>query len=465
MYSLKEVIESKSLVVFGASRDPMKPGSLLIFALKSTGFTGNVAGINPQGGEVHGVPLYPKLADVPFPVDLAVLIIPPAAVVQSLRDCAERGVKGVVISAEGFAESGPEGRRYQEQVREILQATGMRAFGPNTLGIVNTETGLCTSYGADPAMLKPGSIGFAAQSGIFVGALLRNISSSGIHISKGFGLGNKVDVDESDILEYLADDAQTRTIGLYVEDIRDGQRFFDIARRTTASKPILMLKGGRTLAGAHAVSSHTASLAMDDAILNGVLRQVGVIRMYSVEEFVASLIGFDWTPLPRGNLIAVVTYSGAQAIMCVDAATEAGLRLAQFSPATQERLASIMPSAYKRQNPIDTYPDSNIKGFERTTIGVAHALLEADEVDAVIFISFANNEVNPYGPIVDALKGRLTKPFFFCIAGSRTDVEETIKLLLANRLPAVPYPDMAVRALTHMVGYARRVGVAPPLGE
>ncbi|MCG6536034.1 MAG: CoA-binding protein, partial [Syntrophales bacterium LBB04] len=204
-------MDSKNLAVFGASRDPLKPGSLLIYALKETGFSGNVAGINPQGGEVHGVPLYPRLADVPFPVELAVLIIPPAAVVQSLKDCAACGVKGVVISAEGFAEAGPEGRRYQEQVREILRTSGIRAFGPNTLGIVNTETGMSTSYGADVDMLKRGSIGFAAQSGIFVGAILRYLSSSGVYISKGFGLGNKVDVDETDILEYLADDEQTRT--------------------------------------------------------------------------------------------------------------------------------------------------------------------------------------------------------------------------------------------------------------
>lgn len=461
MYSIKEVVESKNLAVFGASRDPLKPGSLLIYALKETGFTGNVAGINPQGGKVHGVPLYPRLADVPFPVELAVLIIPPAAVVQSLKDCAAAGVKGVVISAEGFAEAGPEGRRYQEEVREILRTTGIRAFGPNTLGIVNTETGMSTSYGADGDMLKPGSIGFAAQSGIFVGAILRYLGSSGVHISKGFGLGNKVDVDETDVLEYLADDEQTRTIGLYVEDIRDGRRFFDVAKRAAARKPVLMLKGGRTPAGARAVASHTASLAMDDAVLNGALRQAGVLRVHGVEEFIASLLGFDWTGLPRGNRIAVVTYSGAQAIMSVDAAMETGLELAGFSASTQERLSAFIPSAYKRQNPIDTYPDTNVKGFEATTIGIARTLLEADEVHGIIYIAFSHLLMYPYQPIIDALKGRLTKPFFFCISGGRTDVEHTIKLLLANRIPAIPFTDEAVRAIAHMVRHARRVGVAP----
>ncbi len=462
MYSVKDVMEARGVAVFGASRDPLKPGSMLLSCLKETGFAGAYAGVNPQGGQVHGIPLYPKLADVPFPVDLAVLIIPPAAVVQALKDCAARGVKGAVISAEGFAESGPEGRRHQDAVREILDASGMRAFGPNTLGIVNTETGLSTSYFTDDAMLKRGSIGFAAQSGIFVGALLRYLSSSGIHISKGFGLGNKVDVNETDVLEYLADDPQTRTIGLYVEDIRDGRRFFEAARRAAARKPVLLLKGGRTSDGAEAVFSHTASLAMDDAVLDGALRQAGVLRMPAVDEFTAALLGFDWTALPRGNRIAVITYSGAQAIMSVDAATESGLAVARFSDATQERLARFIASPYKRRNPIDIYPDMNVRGFEETAVGLVRTLLAAEEVDGIVFISFAHLAAYPYEPVAEALAGTLTKPVFFSLFGSRPDVEECTRLLLDRRIPCVPTPELAVRALVHMVRYARYVGAAPP---
>lgn len=461
MYSVKDVVDSKNIVVFGASRDMLKPGSVLIYALKDTGFKGNVAGINPQGGEVYGVPLYSKLSDVPFSVDLAVMIIPPAAVVQSLRECAAKGVKGVVISAEGFAEAGPEGRRYQEQIQELLQATGMRAFGPNTLGIVNTETGLATSYAADRLMMKPGSIGFAAQSGIFVGALMRYLSSAGIHISKGIGLGNKVDVDETDVLEYFAEDEQTRTIGLYLEGIRDGRRFLEAAKRTTRRKPVLLLKGGRTSEGARAIASHTASLALNDAVLDGALRQAGVLRMRDIEELTGTLIGFDWTGLPKGNRIAVITYSGAQAIMCIDAATEAGLEIARFSEVTDEKLSQVIRTGYKRQNPIDLYPDMMWKGFEATAVGILEALLEDDGVNGIIFIAFAQMGTDMYLPVLDAIEGKLTKPLFFTLLGTWDDLYATYRLLLSRRIPCVPYPETAVRAITHMWRHARRVGVAP----
>lgn len=178
MRSIREILEAKSVVVIGASRDPEKPGAQLLKVLKEVGYRGSVAGVNPQGGEIFGTPLYRSMQDVPFNADLAVMLIPPRFVPEALRECARKGVMGVVISAEGFAETGSEGAKYQEDVRTILKSTGMRGFGPNTLGLVNTQTKLTTSYFASPRMLAPGSIGFASQSGIFVGALLSYLGLS-----------------------------------------------------------------------------------------------------------------------------------------------------------------------------------------------------------------------------------------------------------------------------------------------
>ena len=186
MRSIREILDARSVVVIGASRDPEKAGAQLLRVLKKVGFRGQVAGVNPQGGEVFETPLYRSLEEVPFAVDLAVLHIPPRLIPAVLLDCVRKGVKGVVISAEGFAETGAEGAKYQEEVKNILQSSGMRGFGPNTLGLVNTATGLTTSYYAGPRMLRPGPIGFAAQSGIFVGALLRYLSSfEGFQLSRG----------------------------------------------------------------------------------------------------------------------------------------------------------------------------------------------------------------------------------------------------------------------------------------
>ncbi|MBI5549984.1 MAG: CoA-binding protein, partial [Desulfobacterales bacterium] len=390
MRPIKEVLESKNIAIFGASQDPAKPGALLIDTLLQNGFKGRIAGINPKGGEFQGVPFYRTIEAVPFDVGLVSMIIPPVAVPEALRACARKGVKGAVISSEGFSESGDDGRAIQQEIRTILRQSDIRGFGPNTLGLVNTETGLTTSYFANRNMLTPGSVGFAAQSGIFVGALLMHMSAFPVYrISKGLGLGNKVDVDESDALEYLAEDAQTRIIGLYLEDIRDGQRFFEAARRAVRQKPVILLKGGRSQAGSAATASHTASMAVNDAVLDGVLRQTGVLRLKAIDEMLSLFMGFQWAPLPRGNRIALVTFSGAQAIMSIDRASELDLTLSRFKAETMDRLAAVIATASKRKNPVDTYPDMNVHGFEKTSLSILEALFDDDGVDGILFISFA----------------------------------------------------------------------------
>jgi acyl-CoA synthetase (NDP forming) len=414
-----------------------------------------VAGVNPQGGEVFEMPLYRSLQEVPFAVDLAVLHIPPAVVPDALNECARKGVKGVVISAEGFAETGAQGAKYQEEVRAILRSTGMRGFGPNTLGLVNTATGLTTSYYSSSRMLNPGSIGFVAQSGIFVGALLRYLSSfDGLQISKGIGLGNKVDVDECEALAYLMEDEQTRIIGMYLEDVRDGRRFLEVARKATAQKPVLLLKGGRTKEGARATASHTASLAVEDSVFEGAIRQAGVLRMYAIDEFIRTLKGFLNMPLPPGGRIALVTYSGAQAIMSIDAAVEEGLQVARFAEATREKISRVIATASKARNPVDLFPDMLAHGFEKTAMEVLGALLEDDGVDAIIFVSFAIFGAEPYRPIIDFLRGRCHKPVFFSLLGTQKDIEMSRVFLEENRFPCYEFPEMGVRVLARMRKYA-----------
>ena len=457
MHSVRDVMESRSVAVIGASRDPFKPGALILKVLQDVGFQGHFAGVNPQGGEVYGIPLYKSLAEVPFPVDLAVMLIPPSGVPRAVADCARRGVKGVVITSEGFAEAGAKGREYQEEVRLVLRQTGMRGFGPNTLGLVNTETRLTTSYFADARMLRPGSVGFAAQSGIFVGALLRYLSSlKGLSISKGLGLGNKVDVDESDALAYLRQDEQTRIIGMYLEGIRDGRRFLEEARAAVKSKPVLLLKGGRSSEGAHASASHTASLAVDDRIIDGALRQAGVLRMAGIDELIGTLKGFLWMPLPKGDRVAMVTYSGAQAIMSIDKAMELGLAMAGFAPETQEKLSTVIATPSKALNPVDLFPDMMVHGFEKTSIEILKALLEDDGVHGVFFISFAFWGTAPYQPIVELLQGQRKKPVFFALLGPKEDVEACQELLEESRIPCYLFPEMGVRAFSHMWRYASR---------
>ena len=456
MRPIKEILEAKSVAVIGASRDQGKPGAQLLKVLKEVGYQGSVAGVNPQGGEVFGTLLYRNLQEVPFNVDLAVLLIPARLVPEALRECARKGVKGVVISAEGFAETGPEGAKYQEEASAILKSTGMRGFGPNTLGVINTATKLTTSYFANARMLMPGSIGFAAQSGIFVGALLRYLSSfDGLHLSKGIGLGNKVDVNESDALSYLMDDEQTKIIGMYLEDVKDGRLFADNVKEAVAKKPVLIVKSGRTQAGARASASHTASLAVEDAVFDGVIRQAGAIRLTGIDDFIRTLRGFLNMPLPGGDRLAFVTYSGAQAIMSIDAAVEHGLQVARLGETTKARIAGVIATPSKTKNPIDIFPDWLAHGYEKTMSEILKALLDDQGVDGIVFISFADATPEVYQPMVDILKGERRKPVFLSLLGDNKEKEACQSFLNGNGLPCYDFPEYAVRVFAHMRQYAR----------
>lgn len=458
MRSIKKVLESKNIAIFGASRNPVKPGALLIATLRENGFKGRIAGINPKGGEFQGVPFYRSIEDVPFDVDLVSMIIPPQAVPGALKACARKGVKGVVITSEGFSESGETGRAIQEEIRSILHDTGMRGFGPNTLGLVNTETGLTTSYFANRNMLMPGSVGFAAQSGIFVGALLMHMGAFPVYrISKGLGLGNKVDVDETDALEYLAEDDQTRIIGMYLEDIRDGERFFEAARRAVRQKPVILLKGGRSEAGGRAVTSHTASMAGNDVVLDGVLRQAGVLRANKIDEMLAMIMGFQWAPLPRGNRVALVTFSGAQAIMSIDRASETGLELARFGPGTMDRLAAVISTEPKRKNPVDTYPDMNVHGFEKTSLSILEALFDDNGVDGIFFISFAAYGTEALRPLAEMIRQRANKPVFVSLLGDPGQEAQCRSFLMEQEIPVFDYPETGIEVFARMWHYARHL--------
>jgi acyl-CoA synthetase (NDP forming) len=429
---------------------------MLLKALRDTRFHGDIAGVNPKGGEVHGLPLYRKLDEVPFPVEMAVLIIPPQGMAEAVADCARRGVKGIVIPSEGFSETGSQGEQYQNEIRGILKSSGMRGFGPNTLGIVNTETGLTTSYFSTDRTLRHGSMGFVTQSGIFIGALLRYMSSfEAFRISKGLGLGNKIDVDESEALAYLGEDEQTRVVGMYLEDVRDGRRFLEVAREAATRKPVLMLKGGRTTEGARATATHTASLAVQDDVFNGALRQAGVLRMRGIDELMATLLGFQQMPLPRGGRVALVTYSGAQAIMSIDAAMEEGLRVAEFKKETRERLAGVIATASKTRNPVDLFPDMMSQGFEKVGSEIMKALLADDGVDGIVFISFGIEGPEPLRPLAEIIRENNIKPVFFSMMGDAHEVEAGRVFLEQHEIPFYLFPEMAIRVMANMWQYAR----------
>ena len=305
-------------------------------------------------------------------------------------------------------------------------------------------------------MLAPGTIGFAAQSGIFVGALLRYLSSlTGLHLSKGIGLGNKVDVNESDALSFLADDDPTRVIGLYLEDVKDGNRFAKNLKKATAKKPVLIIKSGRTQAGAKASASHTASMAVEDAVFDGIVRQAGAIRLYAIDEFVRTLKGFLNMPLPVGDRLAYVTYSGAQAIMSIDTTMEQGLQTAKLADATLTRIGRVIATTSKTKNPIDIFPDWLAHGYEKTMTEVVKALLDDQGVDGIVFISFAEPNPEVYQSLIDVVQSDRRKPVFASLLGDNRDKAACEHLLDSGGLPCFDFPEQAVRVFARMRQYAK----------
>jgi acetyltransferase len=278
-----------------------------------------------------------------------------------------------------------------------------------------------------------------------------------LHISKGMGLGNKIDIDESDALEFFAHDDQTEIVGMYLEDVKDGRRFLEAAQKASAKKPVLILKGGRTSAGARATASHTASMAVNDAVFNGAITQAGVVPMGGVEELIRTLIGFRCMPLPRGDKIAFITFSGAQAIMSIDAATDEGLGLARFAKDTREKMAEVIATPSKALNPVDIYPDMLAHGFEKTTVEILKAMLDDSGVNGIVFISFSSPDNNTYLPLVELIERQKKKPVFFSLLGDRKNGESNRVFLEDHRIPCYPFPETAVRVFSHMWRYARNM--------
>ncbi|MFC1944789.1 acetate--CoA ligase family protein [Chloroflexota bacterium] len=447
--------EPASVAVFGSLLQDIGPGYCTIKNMLDFGFMGKVYPINPSLTEVMGLRVYSSLDQVMEPIDLAMVIIPPAMVPQVIEQCAQKNVKAVIIGSEGFAEAGDEGVALQRHVVEIARRAGMRILGPNTLGVVNTANGLMThtSKIGYKGFLK-GGIAYCSQSGLL---------SFGCHpmegraypVSKCCDFGNKCDVDEVDILNYLVDDPETKVIAMHLEDIKDGPRFMEAARRATAVKPVLILKPGRSTAGARAVASHTGSLAGDDQIYGSVFRQIGVIRLNGWQEFWEIPRVFASQPLPRGNRLAIISVSGAAGVLLADAATEAGLAIANFTDNTVKRLRKLSPRF--ATNPVDWGPMIAVAADPLSVLEELITTILADSnVDCAIIVVHAMViGLGLFEKIMPQIS-KLSKPLTIFNFDSDLDVMlETSRRLQALGLATYFELETAIKALSVSVAYAR----------
>jgi acetate---CoA ligase (ADP-forming) len=460
--SLAPFFRPGSVAVVGASTRRGSIGGELFRNILDSEFDGIVYPVNPKAAAVAGVRAYPSVADIPDPVDLAVFCVPGASVLAEAEAALRKGTRALCVISAGFAETGVDGARRQEELLARVRAHGARLIGPNCLGIFAAGPGLNATFA--PHAFPPGNIGFSSQSGALGLAVLERGASRGLGLSAFVSVGNKADVSSNDLLEYWEDDPETDLILLYLESFGNPRKFGRLARRVARKKPILAMKGGRTTAGQRAAGSHTAALAGSTAAVEALFRQAGVIQADSLEELADAAVLLSSQPLPQGRRVAVLTNAGGLGILCADACAAAGLELPALSEETRARLAEVLPREASIANPVDMLGSAVGAAYETV---LPHVLVDPG-IDAVIVL-FVPPVVAGADEVAEAVVRGVAaapdtgKPVLAAFVSG-----EGIPACLRGRDSGVAgfeYPESAARALAHAVDRAewlRRPLVAPP---
>lgn len=446
--SLTPFFHPAGVAVIGASSNPRKLSYGIMRNLVNSSYTGGIYPVNPGASEILGKPSYGDISAVPDPVDLAVIVLPVTAIPETLEACGQRGVKAVIIISGGFKEVGAEGEQIEARCLEIIRSYHMRMIGPNCVGLVNLHTGLNTTfiYG----LPDPGGIAFMAQSGAVMGGVVDLVQGKKVGFSHLISMGNEADVTETDLMEYLAEDPNVRVIAAYVEQIRDGRRFLEAARKVSRVKPIVLLKGGRSSAGARAVSSHTGSLAGSYAAYQAAFKQAGVIEVGSLSELFEVALAFDFQPLPRGGRAVIITNAGGPAALASDALSANGLTLDDLEPETRAILRAALNPSAQVGNPVDI-----LGGAEPPDYALCvKTLVKDSNVDIILPLLVPQALVNPAGvaqAIVDESRGS-DKTVLASIIGD-ISVNEARLVLHGARIPMYTTAEAMGTVLRHMLDY------------
>src|SRR5207249_6390606 len=345
-------------------------------------FQGPVYPVNPKTKVVGSMHAYPSVTALPEPVDLAIVAVPRDAVLRVIDECAERGVKAVVVITAGFAETDDTGRALQKQLLEKVRGHGMRMIGPNCMGLLNTEAEIQLNASFSPVFPPPGRIAMSSQSGALGLAILALATERQLGVSTFVSVGNKADVSGNDLLQYWEVDDNTDVILLYLESFGNPRRFARIARRVSRTKPIIAVKAGRTIAGRRAAGSHTAALAANDVAVDALFRQTGVIRAETLHEMFDIAAALENQPLLQGRRVAIVTNAGGPGILCTDACEAGGLVVPELSEKTRTELRKFLPAAASLSNPVDMIASARAESYRKTI----ETVLQSPDIDAIIVI-------------------------------------------------------------------------------
>jgi acetyltransferase len=443
----------RSVAVIGASRDPSKVGGSVLANLKAAGFAGRVIPVNPSASTVQGLPAVPSIAALDEAVDLAVIAVPPAHVLPTLKECVAKGVRGAVVISAGFREIGGEGQAREAELRAWLRGQPIRVLGPNCLGWIRPGHRLNVTFA--PGMPRPGRIAFISHSGALAVAILDWSRERPMGFSLFASLGNQADLTETDVLAAVAEDAETQVIVAYLEGVADGRRFFETLRAVTAAKPVVVLKAGRSAEAARAVTSHTGALAGSDRAFEAAVKQAGAVRVHTVEALFDLAHALERQPVPKGRRLAVVTNGGGLGIVATDAARDAGLVVPSLGTEVEARLRAVLPPMASVANPVDLVGDADAARFH----DALHVLGSAAVVDAALVLLTAQagtDSATVARAIASATRGWRIPVIAAFVGGPR--VAPGASALEEAGIPSYPFPERAVAALGGMtlVGEARR---------
>lgn len=438
MLGLESFFTPKSVAVIGASRTPGKLGYTILENLKLS-FRGPIYPINPNAAEILGLKSYPSVTSIKEPIDLAIIVIPAELVEKVLSECIRKKIKACIIITSGFSEIGEKER--EERLKRI--AKGTRVIGPNCIGIYKKDLDMV--FFPRNRLKRPpeGHISFITQSGAFGSILLDIVSNEGVGVSKFISLGNKLDVNEIELMSYLGDDVETRCITMYLESVSDGENFIRTAREVVARKPIVVFKAGRTEKGAEAVASHTGALAGSSEIFSAALKQAGIIEARDSEEIFDFAKSLANQPIMRDNRIAIITDGGGFGVVATDEAVKLGLDLPKLDESTTRKLKEFLPSYASVKNPIDLTGDATDERYQ-STIDV---VLKDKNISGAVIIALMQipTLTNEFVNILRDAKLH-GKPITVCSAGGGYILERTRKLESFG-IPVYPTPERAVKGL------------------
>jgi acetate---CoA ligase (ADP-forming) len=448
--SLAHFLRPGSVAVVGASARPGTVGGETLRNCLRAGYTGDLYAVNRRGEEVAGVPGYASVTEIPGPVELAVLAVPPDAVVGAARDCAAHGVRALVVLTAGFAESGPEGVERQRELMETCRSAGMRVIGPNCLGIANTDAEVRLNATFAPSFPPAGRVGFLSQSGALALAMIDYAKTLGIGLSSFISNGNKADVSGNDVLQYWEEDPGTDIVLLYLESFGNPRKFARIARRVARRKPVLAVKAGRSAAGARGAGSHTGALiSASDVTVDALFQQAGVVRADTLSELldVAKLLSTQ--PVPAGPRVGIVTNAGGLGILCADACEAAGLEVPVLPEELQRQLTSSLPATASAANPIDMIATARGDHYRRTIAELA----ESGAVDSIVaifippLVTSAEEAAEAIRDAAEAVAGRVPLLAVF------TSDEGAPPALAESSVPTFAFPEEAARAVASASRY------------